>query len=125
MRTLTATYNGDANSNTDVSPGVTQTVLTPTADSVAVGGRVLTGEGRGICRAQVSLVDSAGRVRTALSNSFGHFRIEGIPAGENNLLRAVHKVYTFEPQILSVSDEIANLNIISRNQFTGAFVRRK
>lgn len=115
MRTLTANYGGDANFNGSVSPGVSHTVVPATAASVVISGRVLTPDGRGISRAIVTLTDSSGQIRTATTNSFGYYRLQGIEVGEIYTINAVHKQYLFTPQVISVNDEIADLEIIAQN----------
>ncbi|MEP6900146.1 MAG: carboxypeptidase regulatory-like domain-containing protein [Actinomycetota bacterium] len=117
-RTLTATYTtGDANFNASpASAGVSHTVnAAPTAASVTISGRVLTSDGRGIYRARITLTNTNGQVRTATTNSFGYYRLEGIVVGEIYTITAIHKEFEFTPQVISINDEIADLEIIAQN----------
>ncbi len=88
--------------------------LTPravTAASVMVGGRVTTADGRGIRNVFVSLVDSDGQTRNAITSSFGYFRFTDIPAGETVVISVSAKRYTFSQptQIISPVDNIDDL----------------
>lgn len=85
-------------------------ILAPTAASVSVGGRVLTASGRGISGATVSLIDATGNARQARTNSFGYYRFDDVAAGQTVVVQARHKRYEFAPQVLSIAEEINNLN---------------
>lgn len=84
--------------------------LAPTAASVSIGGRVTTARGRGIARVRVLLTDLSGETRTALTNSFGYFRFEAVAAGENYILEARHKRYTFAPQVIFATEDLSEVN---------------
>lgn len=86
--------------------------ITPTAASVFVGGRVLSPSGRGVKSAQISLVTQNGEIRTTLSNMFGYFSFQNVLTGETYVLNASHKKYQFDPQLLSVTNEITDLSIV-------------
>jgi len=88
----------------------------PTAVEVSIGGRVLTADGRGIFRARVSITDTAGETRTALTNPFGFYRFDEIPVGATYVLSVSHKRYQFSPQILTVTEDVAELNFIAATQ---------
>ncbi|MDQ4122428.1 MAG: carboxypeptidase regulatory-like domain-containing protein [Acidobacteriota bacterium] len=84
--------------------------VSPTAASVKVSGRVVNSYGRGIGKAQVILSDANGNNRTVLTNPFGYYLFEGIPAGENYVFSINHKRYQFSPQVVFVTGEVNNLN---------------
>jgi hypothetical protein len=93
--------------------------LAPAAASVTVTGRVATASGRAIRGASVTLTDSNGNVRVAISSTFGYYRFTDVPAGQLIVLQAIStKRYTFEgPSVtisadddLEVADFIANEN---------------
>lgn len=84
--------------------------LPPSAASVSIGGRVLTDFGRGVAKARVSLTDSNGETRTTLTNPFGYYWFEEVAAGETYVFSVSHKRYSFAPQVLSVTEEISDLN---------------
>lgn len=86
-------------------------LLAPTAASVSVGGRVLTADGRGISRTQVSITDTAGNVRSAITNPFGYYHFDEIPFGETYVLSVRHKRYQFSPRVFFVTEEITDFNL--------------
>lgn len=96
-----------------VHGGFWQNLLGPTAASVSVSGRVVTSDGRPIPRVLVALADSNGNIRTSLSNLFGLFRFDGIEAGQTYIISAQSKRFTFAPRVISVGDEITDLDIVA------------
>jgi hypothetical protein len=86
--------------------------LAPTAAGVSVSGRVLTPDGRGLRNARVSLTDSAGAMQTAMTNSFGYYRFNEIGAGQTIIVSVASKRYQFPALIVSVNEEITDLNFI-------------
>ena len=85
--------------------------LGPTASAVTVTGRVLTSDGFGIGGARVVLTGSNGEQRTALTSAFGYFRLEDVSAGETVVVTVLSKRYTFAPLIVTLTDELTELNI--------------
>jgi hypothetical protein len=84
--------------------------LGPTAANVSVGGRVFDSHGNSVLRALVSVVDSSGNVRTAVTNSFGFYRFEALPAGDNYVFSVSAKEHQFQTQVLNVTEDLTNLN---------------
>jgi CubicO group peptidase (beta-lactamase class C family) len=91
-----------------------QNTLGPTAASVTIGGRVMSGKAGGISRARVYLTDANGETRTALTNNFGYYHFADVPAGETYILGVFHKRYTFEPQVLTVMEDINDFNFTAQ-----------
>ncbi len=87
--------------------------LAPTAANVSVGGRVTEFSGGGIYGARVTIVDQQGVVRSARTNPFGYFRFDEIAVGETYVLEVRHKSFVFIPQVISVTDDILDLNIVA------------
>jgi len=86
----------------------------PTAANISVAGRVSDAEGFAIRNALVSVTNTTtGAVQTARTNSFGHFLFSGLPAGGTYIFEVKAKYYSFEPQVLSVSDNITDLNLVA------------
>lgn len=81
----------------------------PTAANVAVSGRVLTNDGRGLQNAVVVMTDSNGNTRTVRTTTFGNFRFENVEAGEIYIFQISSKRFTFDSQIVTVSEEITEL----------------
>lgn len=91
-----------------LSPFVVAKSLAPTAANVSVGGRVSELSGYGITRARVSITAQNGETRTAITNSFGFYHFDGIPAGETYIICALHKRYQFNSRVINVSEDIQN-----------------
>ena len=113
-RTLTATYNSDANFNGSTSAGVSQTVNVVTAASVEIGGRVFTQSGRGVSGAKVTITDQAGSSRTVSTTTFGYFRLTDIQAGETYIITVSSKRYRFTPQVVNLTDNLTDLNFTAQ-----------
>ncbi len=87
--------------------------LVPNAAHVNVGGRVVTAGGNGISKATVYLTDSQGVIRSAKTGSMGYFRFDDVLAGETYVVIIDHKRYTFAPRVVTVEDEITELDFVS------------
>lgn len=83
----------------------------PTAAAVSIGGRVLTNDGRGLAKARVTLTAQSGETRELLTSSFGYYRFTDVAAGQSVILTVVSKRYRFAPQIVSVTDDLTDLNL--------------
>jgi hypothetical protein len=82
----------------------------PTAAAVSISGRVLSSDGMSLSKAIVSLTDSSGNSRRALSSSFGYYRFEDVAVGEVYVLSVASKGRQFSPQVVSVGEEIDGLD---------------
>ena len=94
--------------------GIYQIAFSPTAAPVSIGGRVFAGKGRGLANASVSLTDANGAARTARTNSFGYYRFGEVGAGQTVILSVVSKRYQFAPQVISVAEELNELNFFAQ-----------
>lgn len=90
------------------------TILGPSSANVTVSGSVLTETSTPIPGANVTIEDQAGNRRLARTNGFGHFRITDIEAGRTYTLSTTHKRYQFTTQLLTVSDDVADLIIVGQ-----------
>ncbi len=115
MRTLVATYGGNASFNGSVSPGEPHTVLPILAAPANISGRVQTASGRGIANARVTMTDENGQVVTAVSNGFGYFSFSDIQTGETYIFNVRHKEYQFATQVITVQEDITDLTITATN----------
>lgn len=86
------------------------TAFVPTASNVGVSGTVTDNNGRAISRVVVLLTDSQGVTRSVKTNSFGRFQFNEIQTGQTYTLNAMAKGYSFVPRVVTVDDEIADLN---------------
>jgi hypothetical protein len=89
---------------------LTNTQVTPSAANVTVSGRVSTEGGRGISNARVTLTDSNGGTRTAITGTFGYYRFDEVESGQTYVISVISKRYQFSPRVISVTDEIAGLD---------------
>ncbi len=83
-----------------------------TAATVTIGGRVSTFEGNAISRARVSMIDSNGAVRTAMTNQFGFYSFADVASGSTYVLSVRAKQYEFaQPtQVVSASEDVSDVN---------------
>ena len=110
-----STSNAAAQALTTIYQNGTVTFLTPSAAATSINGKVLSAAGRGIGNATVSVTDSVGNVRTAFSNGFGFYQIDGVIAGETYVITASAKRYSFAARTITVSDDLAEVDLVSDN----------
>ena len=84
--------------------------MAPTASTVTVTGRVLTPDGRGLTNARVTLTDTFGGVRSALTGGFGYFTFTEVESGQMYVFSVISKRFEFAPQVLMVMNDIENLD---------------
>ncbi|MGQ0541687.1 MAG: beta-sandwich domain-containing protein [Blastocatellia bacterium] len=77
-----------------------------------LSGRVTTSAGRGVPRGRVTLDNGAGNVRVAITNPFGYFRFENVPASTYTA-SVRSKSYTFTPRAVNVSTSITDLDFVA------------
>lgn len=82
--------------------------LAPSAAEAVVSGKVVSEKWQTISRALVSLTDTHGNIRTAMTNNFGRFQFEGIAVGETYIVNAQAKGFNFSPRVLTIKDSIAD-----------------
>jgi hypothetical protein len=105
--------NGDGLAVVDL--GAVEGQAITTASNVSVSGRVATPRGRGVKGVIITMVDSAGLMRTTQTSSFGYYRFEDVSAGETIVLSARGKQLRFrEPSIIrTVKDQIVDADFIT------------
>lgn len=89
------------------------TILSPTAANVSVGGKVSSAFGEAIPNARMILTDTTGATISAVSNSFGNYRFDGVRVGETYTLTTTARGFTFAPQVVSATSDISEMNIIA------------
>lgn len=94
--------------------GAFEVQLAPTAATVSISGRVTSLTGGGIMNVHLSLTDSRGQVRTAVTTAFGYYRFDDVQAGETYILSATGKHYTFSQptQVLNINEETNGVDFI-------------
>lgn len=90
----------------------------PTAASVSIGGRVTAFSGQGIQNVRVVLTSLNGTTRFSMTGSFGFYRFDDVEVGETYILTVFSKrfVFTNPTQIISVSEELNNLDFVAIEQ---------
>jgi hypothetical protein len=91
---------------------ITVQIQAPTS-AVSVSGRVTTSGGRGVFNARVSITDSNGNVRMALTNAFGYYRFYDVAAGGTYTIGVLSKRYTFAPRTLQVNDNLTSVDFVA------------
>ncbi len=94
--------------DTTVDKGAFEALI-PLAASVSVGGRVSVGD-KGLRNAIVVLTDMQGVSRTVKTSTFGYFNFENVEVGETYTVSVMSKRFQFASQIVSVTEEITDLN---------------
>lgn len=95
---------------TATATGGVFTVTGPTAAGVSISGRVLEPNGKGVLNAIVTITDSAGNTYSRRTGFFGNYRFESVAAGQTYVLEARAKFHSFEPQIVSINEDLTEIN---------------
>lgn len=93
--------------------------LAPTAALVSVSGSIRTFDGASIRNIVITLTNlSTGEARSARSTSFGHYRFDGVQAGEAYLITVTSRRYTFESntRILTVLGDLTDVDFAASAQ---------
>lgn len=93
-----------------ISGGFIAPPFVPTAASATVSGRILTPDGAGLTNAVIKMTDASGNVCSVRSSSFGFYRFDDVAVGETYVFQIVSRRYQFAPQVVSVTEEIADLD---------------
>lgn len=94
---------------------ISVTNFTPTAAEVSVGGRVVTAYGIGISNVFVSMTDSFGVTRTAVTGSLGYYSFSDVPVGQTYTISVSSKRYEFANpvQAITVQNAIDNVDFVA------------
>jgi hypothetical protein len=85
----------------------------PTAANANVSGRVTNQDGIAVGRATVTMTDAAGQTRTAVTNAFGYYSFENVPAGGAYTFVVGAKGFRFgDPVIRTIGDDLTDLNFV-------------
>ena len=107
---------GDGNGTATVDIGAFEVQLAPTAASVSVSGRVTDSRSRGIANALVRLTKQNGEVQTTRTTSFGYYTFTELAAGETYIFEVSAKRYQFQPQVLTITEDLTALNFTAEQQ---------
>lgn len=90
------------------------TVVSNAQANVSVGGTVTTAGGAAVPNAIVQMTDSMNNTRFARTNGFGYFRFDNVPRNQTYTVAVVSKLYQFQPQTITVTDNVTNLNFTAQ-----------
>ncbi|MBV9242733.1 MAG: carboxypeptidase regulatory-like domain-containing protein [Acidobacteria bacterium] len=87
----------------------------PTAALVNVSGHVTTASGAGIRGVTVTLTDSKGVARTAITSAFGYYTFANVQSGQSYTVSALARGYTFgqSTRAINVTDELTNVDFVA------------
>jgi glycosidase len=105
---------GNITVNLPARSGAIISNFAPTAANVAIGGKVANAKGRGVSNVRISLTDSNGNVRSAVSNTFGFYKFEGILVGTTYTLFAQSRRYQIEnpTRVLAIDEERNDVDFV-------------
>lgn len=87
------------------------TVLSPTAATATISGRVTTASRRGIAGATVTLTDSNGVSRSTAVNLKGFYQFDGVRTGETYVVSVSGKGFTGTEQVITVLDNLTGVDL--------------
>lgn len=91
-----------------------ETKFAPVDALIQIGGKVKERSGRAISGGLIIVNVSSGQNYVSFSNTFGYFRVLGIPAGQTCVVMAYHNRYAFFPQILTPYKDTNGVSVIAR-----------
>lgn len=96
---------------------ITVTVMAPAAvtSNVSVSGRVASSDGMGVANATVTLTNGSNVTLKFITGTFGYFNFDGVPTG-NYTVSVQARRFTFTPQNVQITGNVANLNFIAAAQ---------
>lgn len=103
---LTSIATDDEGNSSEFTPA-----FSPTAAPVSVSGRIWNGRS-GLGKVIVILTAQNGATLKGQSNPFGYYRIENVQAGQTYVVNVISKQYVFDPQVVTVDDNITDLDFL-------------
>ncbi len=86
----------------------------PTAAAVTISGRILSPNNRGLANVKIMLISSASGLTIATrTNSSGYYRFADIEVGQTYILSANAKQFSFEPRVISVSEDLFDIDLVA------------
>jgi hypothetical protein len=89
--------------------------LAPTAAPVSISGRVLSSNGQPLHLARVILTAGDGSMRSATTNTFGFYSIDGLGAGQTYILTAMAKGFAFAPRVVTLNEDLTGIDLTAAN----------
>lgn len=88
--------------------------LSPTAAPASISGRVSDPFGYGLGYARVAVQNaSTGEIKVATTNNFGYYTVSDLPSGEFYQVTVSHKRYSFQPQFLSLMEDVSGMDFMA------------
>ena len=117
--TRTATINVAVTNTTGeiVTCTFVNSLLTPSASSASLAGRVLTSTGGPISGATIMIQNmSTGETKYLLTNSYGRYATKGLPVGDFYAVTVMHRRYVFpDPtRYFTLEDNLTDMDFSSR-----------
>jgi hypothetical protein len=84
------------------------------SNNASLGGRVMSAEGQPIRNARVTLTDTTGQSRIAITGSLGYYQFTGLQLGETYTVRTSAKRHRFQVITVSMSGDVVALDIIAQ-----------
>jgi hypothetical protein len=104
---------GDGNGTSTVDIGAFERILSPTAAEVSAGGRIRTVSGKGIVNVKVMVMLPSGEMQSTVSGAGGYYQFTNLPAGGTYIFNVVSKIGTFPPKVVTINQDVTELDLIS------------
>jgi hypothetical protein len=89
--------------------------VAPTASSASVSGQVFDSNGRGSYGSFVSITDSRGNVKIAITNPFGYFSFTGLQTGQSYVISVRDKRRQYESRVINLTDDAIGVDFMPVN----------
>ena len=99
--------------------GADEVQVVPTAADVSLGGRVADANGRGIRNVRIFISGgSMAGPRSAVTNGFGYYRLDGLQAGKTYVVFAAGKRYAIlnPSRIITLNEELVDVDFIGQQR---------
>jgi len=96
-----------------ISVEATVTIGNEQTQSIDLSGRVVSPDGRGVGNAKVTIIDSRGRKRTAITSSFGYYSVEQLPTSLKYEIEVRSRRHDFEPRVVTRSETGGSVDFIA------------
>lgn len=102
----------DAAGNEEPPKTIGEAATVVNASQPTISGRVFTPAGVALRNARVTLTDSAGTARFAVTSSFGVYQFANVVPGQTYTLSVATKRYRFAPRILPITTSVADVDFV-------------